>query len=592
MRRFALLDRFLEAIGYVAAETAVAATPAPDLRQAQLREAYGLTVDKDEDNWRPLTGDTLRDLSPVTQARMRKMAVYLWESNPLANRLIELPVAYLLAEGVRLTCKDDDSQDLLDRFWKDPINSMNLKLPKKVRELSLYGEQCYPTFVNELDGFVRLGYLDPALIETIVMDPDNPEQPIGIVTCKNKKGLARRYRVIVNGPEDMFTTRTQAIRQTFTDGEAFYFKVNDLSNGYRGRSDLLSQIDWVDAYDDFLYGELDRWKFMRAFIWDVTLTGATEADVKKRAKEITTPSPGSVRVHNDSEKWTAEAPDLQATQSSEAARLFRNHVLGGGTVPEHWFGGGGDVNRAAAAEMGEPTFKIFTMRQLMVKFMLEEIGTYVLRQAAIAGNKDAQFDPSAEENVVAAEFPEMTARDTTAYALAFQQLVVGVMSAIDRGLVTELTGVRLLGAIAQRLGLKIDAEKELENARLEAATRQAKDAAIPDLPEGPDSADPVSTDPSNAPEGGTRQAIKEATEIAHEGMCSLLREATELVRAAAPPPPATTLAPVVPLKETGAATPPPEPQKLELAITHVVKQEPSTTRVRGPGGAEFTVEKG
>jgi hypothetical protein len=144
------------------------------------------------------------------------------------------------------------------------------------------------------------------------------------------------------------------------------------------------------------------------------------------------------------------------------------------------------VNRAAAAEMGEPTFKIFTMRQLMVKFMLEEIGTYVLRQAAIAANKDAEFDPSAEENVVAAEFPEMTARDTTAYALAFQQLVVGVMSAIDRGLVTELTGVRLLGAIAQRLGLKIDAEKELENARVEADARQAKDAAIPDLPEAVD----------------------------------------------------------------------------------------------------------
>jgi hypothetical protein len=51
---------------------------------------------------------------------------------------------------------------------------MSLKLPKKVRELSIYGEQCYPTFVNELDGFVRLGYLDPSLIETIVKDPDNP----------------------------------------------------------------------------------------------------------------------------------------------------------------------------------------------------------------------------------------------------------------------------------------------------------------------------------------------------------------------------------------------------------------------------------
>jgi hypothetical protein len=79
-----------------------------------MREAAGVTIDKDEDNWRPLTGDVERDLSPVTQERMRKMALYLWESNPLANRLIEMPLAYLLAEGVRLTCKDEDHQKLLD----------------------------------------------------------------------------------------------------------------------------------------------------------------------------------------------------------------------------------------------------------------------------------------------------------------------------------------------------------------------------------------------------------------------------------------------------------------------------------------------
>jgi hypothetical protein len=453
-----------------------------DLRDPVFREAAGVTIDKDEENWRPLTGDVDRDLSPVTQERMRKMALYLWESNPLANRLIEMPLAYLLAEGVRLTCKDEDHQKLLDKFWKDPINSMSLKLPKKVRELSIYGEQCYPTFVNEVDGFVRLGYLDPSLIETIVKDPDNPEQPIGIVTRRNKHGLVRRYRVIVNGPEDVFTQRTQKIRETFADGEAFYFTVNDLSNGYRGRSDLLAQIDWLDGYDEFLYGELDRWKFIRAFIWDVTLKGATEADVIKRAKEITTPAPGSTRVHNDSEEWNAEAPDLKATDSAEGARLFRNHILGGASMPEHWFGGGGDVNRAAAAEMGEPTFKVYTMRQLMVKFMLEEIGSYVLRKMALAEKAGGELDLSMEENVVTAEFPEMTSRDTTGYATALQQVIVGCASAIAEGLLTKLTAVRIIGAIAQRLGMKIDAEKELLEATKELDAKKAEDAAIPALP--------------------------------------------------------------------------------------------------------------
>ena len=40
------------------------------------------------------SGDSSRDLSPVTADRMREMAYYLWQQNMLANRLIELPVAF------------------------------------------------------------------------------------------------------------------------------------------------------------------------------------------------------------------------------------------------------------------------------------------------------------------------------------------------------------------------------------------------------------------------------------------------------------------------------------------------------------------
>ena len=189
--------------------------PDPEPEQdAALREAAGVTIDDDEDQWRRLSGDAERDLSPLSQARMRDTALYLWDANLLANRIVELPLAYILAEGVGLVAADESMQPHLDRFWADPINQMDLKLPKKLRELSIYGEQCWPTFVNEHDGHVRLGYLDPALISTVVTDPDNPEQPIGIVTTKDRKGTARRYRVIVNGPESVFTERTISMKES------------------------------------------------------------------------------------------------------------------------------------------------------------------------------------------------------------------------------------------------------------------------------------------------------------------------------------------------------------------------------------------
>lgn len=440
-----------------------------------LREAAGITVDADEDQWRKLTGDADRDLAPMTQARMQKLAAYLWESNPLANRIIELPVAFLLAEGVKLASDNEDAQKTLNRFWNDPINRMAVKLPEKVRELSLYGEQCYPAFVNERNGAVRLGYLDPSLIATVVVDPDNPSQPIGVVTVKDRKGQARRYKVIINGGEDVFTTRTQQIRETFTDGEAFYFRVNNLAAGARGRSDLLAAADWLDGYDQFLFGELDRAKFQRAFFWDVTMKGATPEQVEKRAREISAPSPASVRVHNDSEEWKTEAPDLKAGDSSEHARLFRNHILGGRTIPEHWYGGGGDINRNAASEMGEPTFKDFSMRQSLWKEFLQEIGRYVLRKSALAARQaEPEFDdPAFEVNAV---FPELVVRDTTKWASALQQTAAALVIAIDRGLLTDETATKMLAVIAGRLGIEFDPAEEIEAARAAKGRQQEADS--------------------------------------------------------------------------------------------------------------------
>lgn len=212
----------------------------------------------------------------------------------------------------------------------------------------------------------------------------------------------------------MFTARTRRIRETFDTGECFYFKVNDLATGQRGRSDLLSTADWLDGYDQYLFGELERAGFLRAFLWDVMQKGATPEEVAERARKITPPRPGSVRVHNDAEEFKADAPSLNQSDPAEGARLFRNHILGGQTIPEHWHRGGGDVNRAAASEMGEPVFKAMSMRQTVLKHMLEEVGLFVIWRRLDPSGRSA-FDPAEPDPdlLPTANFPELTARDTS-----------------------------------------------------------------------------------------------------------------------------------------------------------------------------------
>lgn len=459
-----------------------AATQEPDEPAASpVREAAS-SQSLDEPGFSRLTGDGLakyneRDLMPLAQDRMQKLAEFLWQSNLLANRLTELPLAYLLAEGVTLTCKDEGHQKLLDAFWNDPINNWPEKLTGRVRALSLLGEQCYVTRVNEASGFVRLGYLDPRQIGQVVMDPDNPEQPIGVITKRDTHGKYWKYRVVVLGDDaELFTDRTQKIRaEDFTDGECLLYQVNKFPNGSRGRSDLLGQMDWLDAYDGFLLDEVDRIGYLRSFVWDVKMTGANEEDVKKFDKDFKAPAPNSKFVHNDSVELTAVAPELQAADTSESARLLRNHVLGGATVPEHWFGGGGDVNRAAASEMGEPTFKVYTMRQTGLKLMLEQIGRFVLWKAAKTGAPEW----GDEKWKVTASFPELVNKDLTKFASAMSQVATTVVLLIDNGLLTQERGLLMIAEVAQRFGQEIDAVDELAKAKLEHEKR-AKDNAARD----------------------------------------------------------------------------------------------------------------
>lgn len=436
---------------------AAAAKPATE----PLREAAGTTVDDDDAQWRRLTGKaTNRDLPSLSQDTMRKLAAYLWESNLLANRLIELPLAYLLAEGVTLECADEEHQTWLNEFWNDPINQMGLKLPTYVRELALFGELCWPVFVNEHSGTVRLGYLDPSLISDVMTDPGNPSQDIGVETIKDAAGVSRKFRTVLRGEDaELFGSAAQALRASYVDGNCFYFAVNKFAAGKRGRSDLMAQMDWLDGYDEFMFDQMERNSEHDAFIWDVELTNSTPEDVEARAKKIQRPSRGSVRVHNDQEKWTAVAPSLNAVDRSESARMFRNHALGGATIPEHWFGGGGDVNRASASEMGDPFFKVATARQTFLRHVLQELGRYVLWSRAQASGVKAKWGEEAW--TVSAKFPEMVTRDITKIASAMQSCVAAVASALADKLITRTTALRIIAVAARRLEVDIDPEEEL-----------------------------------------------------------------------------------------------------------------------------------
>ena len=397
-----------------------------------------------------------RDLMPPMHARMQQVAYYLYLTNPLAHRIVEHTKNYVVGDGAEIKAESTAAQRVIDTFWQDPVNRVDVTLPEIVKELTIFGEQCWLAAVNPLSGRVRLGYLDPAEIEAVEWGeiglevgsagPTAVSVPVAVwrrPAAGEKQ--SRRFR-IVRLDEDPES-------ETFgrLTGECFYFAINKARSAARGVSDLFAIGDYLDGYDKMLFGLIDRVGFSNAFIWDVLLKGATEEQIQDWLKDQRPPRPGSVRAHNEQVEWKAVSPTLRANDFNEAARTIKNMNLAGAGFPEHWFADGGNANRATALEMGGPSLRMLLERQGYVAFMLRALLEFVLDQAVAAGTLG-----ETESRRFQVVMPEMSVQDLARAAEALAQVGKTVVELRRAELIDAETAQRMIASVAVQLNVEMD----------------------------------------------------------------------------------------------------------------------------------------
>jgi len=421
----------------------------------------------DEDDWkyRRLTDKVGKDLPQFQRDKLLRIAYWLYLTNPIARRILELTKEYVVGEGISFNAAEGEVQEVLEAHWNDPVNHWDLKQHNKALELGLYGEQIYPVFVNKVNGHVRLGYIDPLIVKAVKTDPDNIEVITEII-LKGSPGEAERVLPIIRLDEEPNSdSYGRFIGGKSNDANAsgcFFFAINKVSNATRGVSDLACLADWLDIYDQALFATSERAQLASAFVWDVTLEGMNQEQIQVWLKSNPTPKPGSLRAHNERVKWDAVAPDLKSYDTARHARTLRNQVLAGAGFPEHWFAEGGDVNRATAMEMGDPTLKKLTARQRYFKHMVEYILHFVVDQAVIAGKLSDSMDLSFEVNT-----PDMSVRDMAKVASVLNQATAALVVARDNRWVTEDTARSIFASMAGQLGVEVDATQEAEELKKE-----------------------------------------------------------------------------------------------------------------------------
>lgn len=434
------------------------------LRRVQEALPLGEGVDADDHLFRSLTGGAERDLSPFHQDRAIRTAYYLYKSNPLAFRLTEDLKDWVVGKGIAHAHRHPALQKVLDRHWKDWVNAWDVHQHALVRDLGLFGELCLPVFVNRADGRVRLGILDPGKIAQVQTDPDNVRVTAAVVR-KGRERVGERTFQAIRLDEDPASPTFGRLA-----GECFYFAVNKTSTAARGTPDLLCLADFLDAYDQFLFDDMERTVLAKRFIFDLTVDGGDAKKLREKATMLKDLKPGAVYAHNKQETLQAVAPDLKHLDTSRAAREYRGHILGGAGFAEHFFGRGEDVNRATAAEMADPILKRVKSRQQFVSQMIGMILRFVLDQwwifnpesRASVSPELASGDPDRVSAVLhdfTVTLPEPASRDLSRASESLERGVAALARAEELGYIGHKTAAEGAALLLGEIGLRVDAEE-------------------------------------------------------------------------------------------------------------------------------------
>ena len=424
----------------------------------------------EEVGFRKLTGNPTRELPVATQERMFEICYWLWKTNPLAQFIIDIIVAFVVEGGMPFTSDNEDVKKLFTEFWGDAANQLDIFFEKHVTELGVFGELCLPVFVLKNTGKVRLGFIDPADIEAVVTDPHNAKLTIGVRLKSMDNEPARKLAVIIGDEEiEILSAKGQKLYETFTDGQCFYWKVNTLTNEPRGCSDLFVVADHLDGYEQFMADTMEKFSQYNAFYYDVTVEGATNEDLQKQANLYRPPTTGGAFVHNEKVKSQAVSPTQNASDADTGARLLRNHILGPKGIPEHWAGGGGDVNRATASEMDLPVLKMLGRRQQTVKHILEQIADFVILSAINA----RYLRVAPEDATYEIQTPEINSKDIKSQASALESLARSLTAAQSNRWIDEATARKMFAFAAEFVGFKYDP-----------ATQQIPEAGYQDYKDG------------------------------------------------------------------------------------------------------------
>ena len=331
--------------------------------------------------------------------------------NPLIKRGVKVQSHYVFGQGVTISSKDEEVQQVLSALFSDRANQAEItrhqsRMQKEI-ELQIEGNLFFVLFTSPLTVRVRVRTLPFNEVEEVLYDPEDRGTPHYYLRKWREKKEERiaLYPAVghlpTNQPESMKLEkegRTGKSIPIFWDAPVYHVKVGGFSNMDFGVPEVYAAIDWARAYKEFLEDWATLTRAYSRFAHKLSVPGGSRGITAAKAKLQTTlasaagggaetnppPVVGSTFIGGKGVDLTPLRIG-GANVSSEDGRRLLLMVAAGVGLPESFFGDVSVGTLATAKSLDRPTELMMTSRQELWSQIFQDLTSHAVASAIRAG---------------------------------------------------------------------------------------------------------------------------------------------------------------------------------------------------------------
>lgn len=372
-----------------------------------------------EPGWQRLTAYANQEFSREGLRRISAVCRIMAIKNPLIKRGLALRQAYVWGDGVEITARDDDVNDVVKQFLDDAGNKRTFSgaqaREQLERSLGTDGNVFIAAFTSPKTGRVQVRLVPWDEITDVITNPEDRSEPWyyrrecweehrdpGTGSLIEKRRIAYYpalgYRPNARLPK-MADSLGGGLVPVMWDAPILHVSVNGLADWKFGVGDAYAAIDWANAYREFLTDWAQLIKALSRFAFRLTSKGTKQAAAKAKlgASPSFDPYSGERRhagatVTLPPDQSLEAVPKTGATIDSESGRPLAAMVAAALDVPVTMLLGdpGTTGARATAETLDTPTEQSAELRRAIWTDAIQAILAHVVAESVRAPQGDLQ----------------------------------------------------------------------------------------------------------------------------------------------------------------------------------------------------------